>query len=52
LGKRAFYQQLEMPQAQAYQYTRDVMSGNACAQDAQEGMSAFLQKRKPTWSGK
>ena len=52
LGKRAFYRQLPLPQSEAYQYASDVMSRNAAADDAQEGMSAFLQKRAPTWRGK
>jgi enoyl-CoA hydratase/carnithine racemase len=49
LGKAAFYRQLDLPQAEAYAYAKEVMSKNALAADAQEGMCAFLEKRKPTW---
>ncbi|MDN4594687.1 enoyl-CoA hydratase [Polycladomyces subterraneus] len=49
IGKQAFYRQLEMPQPQAYAYAKEVMSLNATAMDAQEGMCAFLQKRPPRW---
>ena len=49
IGKRAFYQQVEMPQPAAYAYAKEVMSANASGADAQEGMCAFLEKRKPNW---
>ncbi len=49
VGKQAFYRQLEMPTDQAYAYTKEVMSFNATFADAQEGMCAFLEKRKPEW---
>jgi enoyl-CoA hydratase/carnithine racemase len=49
LGKRAFYQQLQLPRAQAYGLAQEVMCSNAQAPDAQEGMRAFLQKRPPKW---
>jgi enoyl-CoA hydratase/carnithine racemase len=52
LGKQAFYRQLEMPQHLAYAYAKEVMSLNATMADAQEGMSAFLEKRRPAWSGR
>ena len=52
VGKQAFYRQLEMPTDQAYAYTKEVMSFNATFQDAQEGMCAFLEKRKPEWKGR
>ena len=52
IGKQAFYRQLEMPQPQAYAYTKEIMSLNAMAADAQEGMSAFLEKRRPRWSNR
>jgi enoyl-CoA hydratase/carnithine racemase len=52
IGKQAFYRQIDLPQRDAYQYTRDVMVENSQADDAQEGMSAFLQKREPTWRGR
>jgi enoyl-CoA hydratase/carnithine racemase len=52
IGKQAFYRQLEMPTEQAYAYTKEVMSFNASFADAQEGMGAFLEKRKPEWKGK
>ena len=49
LGKKAYYAQLELAQADAYSYTREVMSSNLCAPDAREGMAAFLEKRTPNW---
>jgi enoyl-CoA hydratase/carnithine racemase len=52
LGKQAFYTQVDLDQKKAYEYTREVMSTNAIADDAQEGMTAFLEKRKPCWAGR
>ena len=52
IGKEAFYKQLEMPLEEAYKYTSEVMSENMMALDAKEGISAFLEKRKPTWKNK
>lgn len=52
LGKQAFYTQIELDQTKAYHYTKEVMSLNAMAADAQEGIGAFLEKRKPTWCGR
>jgi enoyl-CoA hydratase/carnithine racemase len=51
IGKKAFYAQLEMPLAEAYQYASDVMVQNMLAADAKEGIAAFLEKRQPTWGG-
>lgn len=51
LGKQAFYSQIDLDQPKAYAYAKEVMSMNAMAMDAQEGMCAFLEKRQPTWSG-
>lgn len=50
IGKRAFYDQLEMPLTQAYAYAADVMTRNMMERDAQEGIGAFLEKRDPVWS--
>jgi enoyl-CoA hydratase/carnithine racemase len=47
IGKQAYYAQIEMPQPQAYDYAIEVMASTALLPDAQEGMSAFLEKRKP-----
>jgi len=51
LGKRAFYEQVDRAEPEAYAHTRAVMTENALAADAQEGMSAFLEKRAPVWLG-
>lgn len=52
LGKQAFYAQIDMEQPKAYAYAKEVMSMNAMAADAQEGMGAFLEKRSACWSGR
>src|ERR1035437_1293041 len=49
LGEEADYKQIDLDQAGAYAYTKEVMSQNAVAEDAQEGISAFLGKRKACW---
>jgi len=48
-GKAAFYRQLEMPLADAYDYAARVMTENLLARDAEEGIDAFIQKRAPEW---
>ncbi len=51
IGKEAFYRQLEMTQADAYDYAADVMVRNMLTRDAEEGIGAFVEKRKPVWTG-
>ena len=52
IGKQAFYKQLEMPLSKAYSYTSKMMTINMMAMDAKEGITAFLEKRKPKWKNK
>ncbi|WP_075522377.1 enoyl-CoA hydratase [Candidatus Pelagibacter communis] len=52
IGKQAFYKQLEMPLKKAYVYTSKMMTLNMMAMDAKEGISAFLENRKPKWKNK
>jgi enoyl-CoA hydratase/carnithine racemase len=49
IGKEAFYRQAEMPLADAYKYASEVMVENMLARDAEEGISAFVEKREPKW---
>jgi enoyl-CoA hydratase/carnithine racemase len=51
-GKRAFYDQIDRAEHDAYEHTKTVMTENALAADAQEGMAAFLEKRSPNWVGR
>jgi enoyl-CoA hydratase/carnithine racemase len=51
-GKQAFYNQIEQDEPHAYQYAGNVMTLNLIAEDAQEGIKAFLEKRKATWKGR
>ncbi|KFO34491.1 Enoyl-CoA hydratase domain-containing protein 3, mitochondrial [Fukomys damarensis] len=50
LGKATFYKQLYQDLGTAYSLTSKVMVDNLAMQDGQEGIKAFMQKRKPTWS--
>ena len=52
IGKEAFYRQAELPLAEAYDYARGVMATNLKAQDAREGIAAFLDKRPAVWCGR
>lgn len=52
IGKEAFYRQVEMPLADAYDYASEVMAHNMAAADAAEGIDAFLGKRPPQWCGR
>jgi enoyl-CoA hydratase/carnithine racemase len=49
IGKEAFYRQAELSLADAYHYASQVMAENMMAEDAEEGIGAFLDKRKPEW---
>ena len=51
LGKRAFYDQLNLEEPAAYDRATQVMTDNAVKHDAQEGIAAFLQKRPAVWKG-
>lgn len=51
IGKKAFYEQAEMPTAKAYAYASEVMTTNMLARDAEEGIDAFIEKREPVWKG-
>lgn len=50
LGKKAWYAQIDLDQPNAYDYAQEVMTRNAVTHDAQEGISAFLEKRKASWT--
>ena len=52
MGKEMFYKQIEMGMQEAYAFTGEVMARNMMADDAQEGFSAFLEKRQPVWKHK
>jgi enoyl-CoA hydratase/carnithine racemase len=49
IGKAAFYKQIDLDQRSAYDYTKDVMISNAQEADAHEGITAFLERRRPQW---
>jgi enoyl-CoA hydratase/carnithine racemase len=51
LGKQAFYAQIDLDRPKAYAYAKEVMTMNAMAADAQEGIAAFLEKRPACWRG-
>ncbi len=50
IGKRAFYDQIEMTRADAYDHAAAVMVENMLWRDTEEGIAAFIEKRKPDWS--
>ncbi|MFN7225001.1 MAG: enoyl-CoA hydratase-related protein, partial [Paracoccaceae bacterium] len=50
IGKAAFYDQIDLPLADAYSHTGKVMVENMLWRDTAEGISAFLEKRKPDWT--
>jgi enoyl-CoA hydratase/carnithine racemase len=52
IGKQAFYTQIDLDQPKAYGYAKEVMSMNLMADDAREGITAFLEKRPACWTGK
>jgi enoyl-CoA hydratase/carnithine racemase len=49
IGKEAFYRQAELPLAEAYDFASEVMVKNMMTADAEEGICAFIEKRKPDW---
>ncbi|NIA67067.1 enoyl-CoA hydratase [Pelagibius litoralis] len=52
IGKEAFYRQVEYGLVEAYAYASEVMTTNMLARDAEEGIDAFIEKRKPEWQGR
>ena len=50
IGKSAFYEQMDMPLADAYEFTGNVMVENMLYRDTEEGIAAFLEKRPPNWT--
>jgi len=52
MGKKMFYQQINMGLDKAYDFAGDTMACNMDSEDAREGVDAFIEKRKPTWTGR
>jgi enoyl-CoA hydratase/carnithine racemase len=52
IGKQAFYSQIDLDQQKAYRYAKEIMTMNLMAADAQEGITAFLEKRPACWVGR
>jgi len=52
IGKQAFYTQIDLDQDKAYGYAKEIMTMNLMAADAQEGITAFLEKRPACWVGR
>jgi len=52
IGKQAFYTQIDLDQQKAYGYAKEIMTMNLMAADAQEGITAFLEKRPACWVGR
>ena len=50
IGKKAFYNQSEMKITNAYQYASEIMIKNMMESDSEEGIKAFIEKRKPNWN--
>jgi len=52
LGKRAFHRERDLPLVEAHRDASSVMVDNLAAEDAHEGIAAFLERRDPTWTGR
>ena len=52
LGKKMFYEQVDMDLSAAYQFAGERMTCNMDSEDAREGIDAFIEKRKPAWTGR
>ena len=52
IGKEAFHRQIDLDLESAYAYAGEVMTRNMLARDAEEGIDAFLEKRRPNWQGR
>ncbi len=52
MGKQAYYAQIDLPQGEAYTYASTVMAAGVTTADGQEGISSFVNKRRPNWTNR